>query len=41
MAPMQGYNTIAPPGFDATASSVSVTHTLADLRQEASFWGLQ
>ncbi len=25
MAPMQGYNTIAPPGFDATASSVSVS----------------
>ena len=39
MAPMQGYNTIAPPGYDATASSVSLSQLPAS-QQEATSWRL-
>ena len=33
MAPMAGYNTIAPPGYDASASTVSVPHAPHTRRQ--------
>ena len=36
MAPMQAYNTIAPPGYDAAASSVSFPRSAAR-KQEAGF----